>query len=132
RGPRDGVIGGGVENAGRDSGRVSTIAANPSVNPALLTGTAPARRALSMSKKAPWQTVSHTPAHVGRADTEPPVVRSTADDLVAVIQRLFAARDVSAMMKVVRTAARELTSADGATFVLREGEWCHSVDEDAI
>ena len=32
----------------------------------------------------------------------------------------------------MRRAARELVSADGATFVLREGEHCAYVDEDAI
>jgi len=35
-------------------------------------------------------------------------------------------------MSVVKTAARELTGADGVTFVLREGTQCHYADEDAI
>ena len=33
---------------------------------------------------------------------------------------------------MIRTAARQLTGADGATFVLREGDHCHYTDEDAI
>jgi hypothetical protein len=33
---------------------------------------------------------------------------------------------------VIRTAARQLTGADGATFVLRDGNHCHYSDEDAI
>ena len=52
--------------------------------------------------------------------------------LVGVIQDLSLARDLPAVMAVVRSAARELTRADGATFVLREGDQCHYVDEDAI
>jgi signal transduction histidine kinase len=35
-------------------------------------------------------------------------------------------------MAAVRTGARQLTGADGATFVLRDGELCHYADEDAI
>ncbi len=35
-------------------------------------------------------------------------------------------------MGVVRSAARELTGADGATFVLREGDLCYYAEEDAI
>jgi signal transduction histidine kinase len=35
-------------------------------------------------------------------------------------------------MAIVRTAARELTGADGATFVLRDGDLCYYADEDAI
>jgi signal transduction histidine kinase len=35
-------------------------------------------------------------------------------------------------MAIVLTAARELTGADGVTFVMRENGQCHYVDEDAI
>ena len=35
-------------------------------------------------------------------------------------------------MAIVRHTARELTGADGATFVLRDGEFCHYADEEAI
>jgi hypothetical protein len=35
-------------------------------------------------------------------------------------------------MRIVRKAARELTGADGATFVLRENNMCYYADEDAI
>jgi GAF domain-containing protein len=41
-------------------------------------------------------------------------------------------RDVDAVRAIVRDAARELTGADGATFVLREGDLCFYVDENAI
>jgi len=52
--------------------------------------------------------------------------------LVSTVQELSLARDLETVMKIVRTAARKLTGADGATFVLREGELCHYADEDAI
>ncbi|MBI3828989.1 MAG: GAF domain-containing protein [Planctomycetes bacterium] len=52
--------------------------------------------------------------------------------LVTAVQELSLARDLPAVMAIVRRAARELTGADGATFVLREGEFCRYADEDAI
>ncbi len=55
-----------------------------------------------------------------------------ARELVAAIQRLSLARSLADIQEVVRTAARSLTGADGATFVLRDGSYCHYADEDAI
>ena len=52
--------------------------------------------------------------------------------LVAVVQELSRARTLEAVQEIVRHAARELTGADGATFVLREGDSCFYADEDAI
>ncbi len=52
--------------------------------------------------------------------------------LVAVIQRLSLARDLTTIIDIVRHAARVLVHADGATFVLRDGDRCFYVDEDAI
>jgi signal transduction histidine kinase/FixJ family two-component response regulator len=52
--------------------------------------------------------------------------------LVSVVQELSLARDLNRIMEIVRQAARELTGADGATFVLREGDFCHYADENAI
>lgn len=52
--------------------------------------------------------------------------------LVSVVQELSLARDLEQIMAIVRQAARELTGADGATFVLRDGDQCHYADEDAI
>ena len=59
-------------------------------------------------------------------------VSPAVDRLVSVIQQLSLAHDMGAIMAIVRQAARDLTGADGATFVLREGDLCHYVDEDAI
>lgn len=52
--------------------------------------------------------------------------------LVAAVLDLSQATSLDEVMAVVRRAARDLTGADGATFVLREGEYCHYADEDAI
>ncbi len=54
------------------------------------------------------------------------------EKLVEVVQQLSLARHLEDIMAVVRRAARELTGADGATFVLKDGELCHYADEDAI
>lgn len=52
--------------------------------------------------------------------------------LVKVIQDLSAARTLDDVTSLVRKAAREIAEADGATFVLRDGDMCSYVDEDAI
>ena len=52
--------------------------------------------------------------------------------LVAAVQELSLARTAEAVQRIVKTAARELTGADGATFVLRDDDKCFYVDEDAI
>lgn len=48
------------------------------------------------------------------------------------IGRLWAARDMSDVASVIRDGARHLVGADGITLVLREGDMCHYVDEDAV
>ena len=45
---------------------------------------------------------------------------------------LLAAADLTRVGEIVRSAARAVTEADGATFVLRDGELCFYADEDAI
>lgn len=60
------------------------------------------------------------------------MVDSRTDELILAVQRLSLARTLPAVQQVVRTAARKLTGADGATFVLRHGDQCRYVDEDAI
>jgi signal transduction histidine kinase len=52
--------------------------------------------------------------------------------LVAAVQELSLSRTLDEIMVVVRRAARELTKADGATFVLREDGNCFYADENAI
>jgi hypothetical protein len=65
--------------------------------------------------------------------TAAPVAPASAVTLlIETVQRLAMARDVATVQDIVRTSARQLTGADGATFVLRDGDRCHYVDEDAI
>lgn len=52
--------------------------------------------------------------------------------LVLAVQELSLARSMAAVTAIVRTVARELTGADGASFILRDNDKCHYVDEDAI
>lgn len=52
--------------------------------------------------------------------------------LVDAVRQLSLARTTEAIVDIVRVAARKLNQADGATFVMRDGEHCHYVDEDAI
>ncbi|MEN7547283.1 GAF domain-containing sensor histidine kinase [Rapidithrix thailandica] len=52
--------------------------------------------------------------------------------LVDTVQKLSLARNLETIMQIVRSAARKLTGADGATFVLREGDLCYYADEEAI
>ncbi len=59
-------------------------------------------------------------------------VKACPTPLVQVVQQLSFARNIAAVQEIVRHAARSLTGADGATFVLRRGDECWYVDEDAI
>ena len=47
-------------------------------------------------------------------------------------ERLGVARSHVAVIETVRQTAREICQSDGITFILREGELCHYVEEDAI
>ena len=52
--------------------------------------------------------------------------------LVQTVQELSLARSLPDVQRIVRTAARELTGCDGASFVLRDDDKCYYADEDAI
>lgn len=52
--------------------------------------------------------------------------------LVQTVLDLSRAHSVEDVAAVVRQGARALTGADGATFVLKDGDQCHYLDEDAI
>ena len=55
-----------------------------------------------------------------------------ATRLLRAVRELAFARDLQTVAAIACTAARDLTAADGATFVVREPDACHYVDEDAI
>lgn len=52
--------------------------------------------------------------------------------LIGAVQELSMARDLAAVQRIVRTTARALCGADGATLVLRQNGYCYYADEDAI
>ncbi len=58
--------------------------------------------------------------------------RRAMEQLITVVQELSLARNIETIMSIVQRAARELTGADGATFVLREGNQCYYAEENAI
>ncbi|XXY44979.1 GAF domain-containing sensor histidine kinase [Sorangium sp. So ce269] len=55
-----------------------------------------------------------------------------AGRLLCAVQELWRARDLQSILRISARAARELTGAEGASFVLREGELCYYAQEDAI
>jgi two-component sensor histidine kinase len=52
--------------------------------------------------------------------------------LAETIERLSSARSVEDVAAVVRSTARRISGADGVTFVLRDGDQCWYLDEDAV
>lgn len=60
------------------------------------------------------------------------IISRGMERLIIAVQELSLARNMDTVMKIVRKVARELTGADGATFVLRDGDLCFYADEDAI
>lgn len=53
-------------------------------------------------------------------------------DVDAVVQALSSARNLPRIMEIVRHAARRFTKADGASFILKDGDQCFYADEEAI
>lgn len=52
--------------------------------------------------------------------------------IMHVVQEIALARELDHVTRIVKHAARKLSEADGVTFVLRDGDLCYYVDEDAI
>ncbi|MBS1818354.1 MAG: PAS domain S-box protein [Acidobacteria bacterium] len=52
--------------------------------------------------------------------------------MVDALDELIQATSIADAVTVVRDAARDLTGADGITVILRDGDDCHYVEEDAI
>jgi GAF domain-containing protein len=59
-------------------------------------------------------------------DMESEIILRTASTMLEGAERM------ETVQEVVRTAARRLVGADGATFVLRDGDRCFYADEDAM
>jgi signal transduction histidine kinase len=101
----------------------------------LLQGTFPIRMATWQNSIDP-KTIERTAWEQPEGDSEAPVRSETyvrgMERLISVVRDLSLARDLPTVCAIVRHAARELTGADGATFVLRDVDRCFYVDEDAI
>jgi signal transduction histidine kinase len=78
------------------------------------------------------EATSHSPSGADPVTAADLLPRRQVNVLVDAVQELSLARDLESARAIVRRAARELTQADGATFILREGDLCYYVDEDAI
>lgn len=52
--------------------------------------------------------------------------------LVGAVEQLARAETLEAVIAIVRDTARAISGADGVTFVLRDADRCHYVEEDAI
>ena len=61
-----------------------------------------------------------------------PTPVAPADRLIDAVQRLAHAGTLDEVMVIVNETARGLSGADGACFVLRDGEQCYYADEDAV
>lgn len=58
--------------------------------------------------------------------------QETLRELVGAMQSLSAASDMPSVRAVVCSAARQITGADAATYILRDGKQCHYAEEDSI
>lgn len=68
--------------------------------------------------------------HAGRS-SDPEYLKGM-ELLVSTVQELSLARDLATLTGIVRRAARGISGADGASFILRDGDHSSYVDEDAI
>ena len=55
-----------------------------------------------------------------------------SDELLAAVERLQTARSIVEVAETLRSSARRLIGSDGVALVLRDGDHCHYVDEDAV
>lgn len=62
-------------------------------------------------------------------ETSPPTEFTNAEDA---LKLLLEASELGEVMAITRRATRQLTHADGVSFILRDGDQCHYADEDAI
>lgn len=63
---------------------------------------------------------------------QPTVEQEVSRIITAAVDALSLASDISQITKIVAETARELSRADGTTFVLKDGDKCFYANEDAI
>ena len=71
-------------------------------------------------------------ADVGDALAKPPVEERVPFNLLGMVQELSHSRSLESVVALVRDRARALVRADGVSFVMREADQCHYVEENAI
>lgn len=59
-------------------------------------------------------------------------MQSVEEQLAEAVERLSKATRLTEVSGVVRRVARQLSDADGVTFILRDGDRCYYADESAI
>lgn len=62
----------------------------------------------------------------------PGAQKEVSERLVDAVLKLASAKSIADVAEIVRVSARSLVESDGATFVIRSGDQCHYLDEDAI
>ena len=128
---------GAIEIARTRSPGTPVIVVSSSANPQLVSAMLNAGAYDYVLKGQWWQLVSalqraksFREEHQAHEDAE--CKQRGLSRLLVAVQELSLARDLQSIMSIVRHVARELTGADGATFVLRDGDKCFYADEDAI
>ncbi|MBS2023640.1 MAG: response regulator [Deltaproteobacteria bacterium] len=81
-------------------------------------------------KDEPWKLPRVVQRHFDAIDRR--AHGSSMSRLVTAVKELSRCRTLEQIAQVVRTVARQINGADGATFVLRDGDQCFYFDEDAI
>jgi signal transduction histidine kinase len=72
------------------------------------------------------------PARHARKSGSSPAPAPFSDQLLSVLMELSFARKIDQVSAVVRRSVRQMTGADGVTFVLKDRDECFYADEDAI
>ena len=67
-----------------------------------------------------------------KQETKESMIQTNTQWLVETVQKLSLARNIDTITQIVRSVARKIIGADGATFVLRDNNLCYYADEDAI
>jgi len=80
----------------------------------------------------PVTEVSRIMTLAAETNCQPVSLQAGCMALVKAVERLAAADSLEDIIEIVRTTARDISGADGVTFVLRDGDLCHYVEEDAI
>lgn len=124
-----------IQMARQQNPAVPVIIVSNSATPEQVSATLAAGASDYVLKGHWWQLICalrRLPASTARENKNIGGAPDSLRRLAAVVQELSQTRDLPAIMAITRRAARELTGADGVTFVLREGNFCHYADEDAI